>query len=104
MTIASQPENPYEPPQSRSALPPRDPHRPIGIVGWIVIVPLALLASAVAFVCTLYPLVMTSQSPSLSWLGDVAPLLSLLVSLTAGLLVGWGLKAAVRLLQRLLVG
>lgn len=52
--------NPYEPPQSASELPPLDPHRPIGVLGWLVIVPLTLLASAVAFCCSCVTLVLSA--------------------------------------------
>ncbi|QDU87321.1 hypothetical protein Pla175_06800 [Pirellulimonas nuda] len=53
--------NPFEPPQTAPPALRLDPHRPIGIVGWIVIVPLTLLAAALTFCCSCLTLTISTM-------------------------------------------
>ncbi len=90
--------NPYESPQAASPAPALDPHRPIGIVGWIVIVPIALLASAIAFVCTCFPLAIVAPGGGVGFY--FAWICGIVVGGAIGMLVGSGLRLLIRAMRR----
>ncbi len=86
--------NPYEPPQTQFELPPAEPHRPIGVLGWIVIVPLATISAAIAFACTCVPLGWMAGGSEFQFYS--AWVCGVLVGVVIGFLVAWGLLQQLR--------